>query len=98
MPVVYEMGMHDDLPFIAMEFVEGETLETIIEMQKELDFITKVKIIEQICTALGYAHKNGIVYGDLTPEDIVVPASGLVKIIDFGVARAPEWRRQRWED
>src|SRR5580692_3895592 len=54
-PIVYEMGMHDDLPFIAMEFVEGESLETVIESKRELDLITKLKIIEQVCNALGYA-------------------------------------------
>lgn len=87
LPVVYEMGMHDGLPFIAMEFVEGETLETIIESKRELDLITKLKIIEQVCTALSYAHKNGIVYGDLAPEDIIVQATGVIKIIDFGIAK-----------
>jgi tRNA A-37 threonylcarbamoyl transferase component Bud32 len=90
MPVVYEMGMHDDLPFIAMEFVEGETLETIIESKRELDLITKLRIIEQVCTALGYAHRNGIIYGGLTPENIVVQANGVVKIVDFGIAKAQE--------
>ena len=89
-PIVYEMGMHDDLPFIAMEFVEGETLETIIELKRELDLITKLKIIEQVCTALGYAHENGIVYGDLTPENIIVQTNGVVKIVDFGIARVED--------
>ncbi len=89
-PIVYEMGMHDDLPFIAMESVEGETLETIIESKRELDLITKLKIIEQVCTALGYAHKNGIVYGDLTPENIIVQPNGVVKIVDFGIARVED--------
>jgi serine/threonine-protein kinase len=88
LPIVYEMGMHEDLPFIAMEFVEGETLETVIESKRELDLITKLKTIEQVCAALGYAHKNGIVYGDLTLENIVVQSNGVVKIVDFGIARA----------
>jgi hypothetical protein len=90
LPVVYEMGMHDDLPFIAMEFVEGETLETLIDSKTELDLITKLKMIEQICVALGYVHKNGIIYGDLTPESIIVQASGMVKIIDCGIAKVEE--------
>jgi serine/threonine-protein kinase len=90
MPIVYEMGTHDDLPFIAMEFVEGETLETIIESKRELDLISKLKLIEQVCAALGYAHKNGIVYGDLTPENIIVQANGVVKIIDFGIAKVEQ--------
>lgn len=90
MPVVYEMGMHDDLPFIAMEFVEGETLESIIESNRELDLIAKLKIIEQVCTALGWAHRKGIGYGELSPESIIVQANGVVKIMDFGVAKVQE--------
>lgn len=90
LPVVYEMGMHDDLPFIAMEYVDGETLETIIESKRDLDLTTKLKILVQVCTALGYSHKNGIVYGDLTPESIIVQPSGVVKIIDCGIATARE--------
>jgi serine/threonine-protein kinase len=89
MPIVYEMGTHDNLPFIAMEFVEGESLATIIESKRELDVISKLKMIEQVCTALGYAHKNGIVYGELTLENIIVQANGVVKIIDFGIAKIP---------
>jgi serine/threonine-protein kinase len=93
LPVVYEMGTHDDLPFIATEFVEGESLEAMIESKRELDLITKLKMIEQVCNALGHAHKNGIVYGDLTPESIIVQASGVVKVIDFGIAKFPLRRR-----
>jgi serine/threonine-protein kinase len=90
LPVVYEMGTHDDLPFIAMEFVEGESLETMVELKRELDLITKLKMIEQVCNALGHAHKNGVVYGDLTPESIIVQASGVVKVIDYGIAKVQE--------
>jgi serine/threonine protein kinase len=90
LPVVYEMGVHDDLPFIAMEFAEGETFETIIESKTDLDVISKLKMIEQVFTVLAYVHKNGIVYGDLTAESIIVQANGAVKLIDFGIARVQE--------
>ncbi len=86
-PAVYEMGVDDDLPFIAMEFVEGETLEKIIESKQELDMITKLKIIEQVCSALGYAHDNGIIHRDIKPANIIVQPDGVAKIIDFGIAK-----------
>ena len=86
-PAVYEMGVDDDLPFIAMEFVEGETLEKIIESKRELDLITKLKIIEQVCSALGYAHDNGIIHRDIKPANIIVQPDGVAKIIDFGIAK-----------
>jgi eukaryotic-like serine/threonine-protein kinase len=86
-PAVYEMGVHDDLPFIAMEFVEGETLEKIIDARRDVDLIGKLKIIEQVCSALGYAHDNGIIHRDIKPANIIVQPDGVAKIIDFGIAK-----------
>jgi len=86
-PAVYEMGVDDDLPFIAMEFVEGETLEKIVASKRELDLIIKLRIVEQICSALGYAHKNGVIHRDVQPANIIVQPDGVAKIIDFGIAR-----------
>src|ERR1700757_2192753 len=71
-PAVYEMGVHDDLPFIAMEYVEGENLEHLIESKRDIDLITRLKIIEQVCSALGYAHENGIIHRDIKPANIIV--------------------------
>ena len=82
-PAVYEMGVHDDLPFIAMEYVEGDTLERIIESKQDVDLITKLRIIEQVCSALGYAHKKGIIHRDIKPANVIVQADGTAKIIDF---------------
>lgn len=86
-PAVYEMGVHDDLPFIAMEYVEGETLEKLIDSKREIDLITKLKIIEQVCSALGYAHENGIIHRDIKPANVIVQPDGIAKIIDFGIAK-----------
>lgn len=86
-PTIYEMGVADDLPFVAMEFVEGETLEKIIASKRELDLITRLRIVEQVCSALGYAHKNGIIHRDIQPANIIVQPDGVAKIIDFGIAR-----------
>src|SRR5271165_880517 len=89
-PAVYEMGVHDGLPYIAMEFVEGESLEKIIQSKRELDLITKLKIIEQVCSALGYAHENGIIHRDIKPANIIVQLDGTAKIIDFGIAKVQD--------
>src|SRR5579862_138042 len=86
-PAVYEMGVHDDLPFIAMEYVEGETLEKLIESKRDVDLITRLRIIEQVCSALGYAHDNGIIHRDIKPANIIVQPDGTAKIIDFGIAK-----------
>lgn len=89
-PAVYEMGVHEDLPFIAMEFVEGETLETVIDSKRDIDLITKLRIIEQVCSALGYAHENGVVHRDIKPANIIVQPDGVAKIIDFGIAKVQD--------
>jgi serine/threonine-protein kinase len=86
-PAVYELGTHDDMPFIAMEYVEGESLERIIDTKRELDLMTKLRIIEQVCSALGYAHENGIIHRDIKPANIIVQPDGTAKIIDFGIAK-----------
>ena len=86
-PAVYEMGVQDGLPFIAMEFVEGEGLDKIIDSGKQLDLITKLGIIEQVCSALSYAHEKGIIHRDIKPANIIVQPDGVAKIIDFGIAK-----------
>lgn len=86
-PVVYEMGTHDGLPFIAMEFVEGEPLDKIIASGSPINLLTKLSIIEQVCSALGYAHSKGIIHRDIKPANVILQPNGVAKIIDFGIAK-----------
>ena len=86
-PAVYEMGEEDGLPFIVMEFVEGEPLDKIINSGRHIDLIEKLSIIEQVCSALGYAHEKGIIHRDIKPANVIVQPDGVAKIIDFGIAK-----------
>jgi serine/threonine-protein kinase len=84
---IYDIDEADGTPFIAMEFLEGETLEKIIAARKDVPVVRKLDIIIQTCRALHYAHQHGIIHRDVKPANIVVLTDGLVKIVDFGIAR-----------
>lgn len=84
---IYEIDEADGIPFIAMEFLEGESLEQMITARKEVAVVKKVDIMVQTCRGLHYAHQHGIVHRDVKPANIVVLNDGMVKIVDFGIAR-----------
>jgi serine/threonine-protein kinase len=84
---VYELGKEGDLPFIAMEYLGGESLEKMIARQAPMPLAQKVGYIIQICRALEYAHKHGVVHRDIKPGNIMGTTEGTVKVVDFGIAR-----------
>lgn len=84
--VIYESSQIDDTSFIAMEFVEGESLDQIISSRKAATIVKKLDIIIQTCRGLQYAHKRQIVHRDVKPSNIMVEHDGSVKIVDFGIA------------
>ena len=73
---IYDVGDHDGQPFIAMEFVQGETLSEIISSRRPLTLTRKVELVEAICDGLGFAHKAGIVHRDIKPANIMVDNEG----------------------
>jgi serine/threonine protein kinase len=85
--VVYDVGeTADGLPFIAMEFVEGQSLSALVkEGRPEISRI--VEIATQVADALDAAHGRGIVHRDIKPENINVNERGQVKVLDFGLAK-----------
>ena len=82
---VYEIGREDDHTFIATEFVEGVTLRDHMRQRLRLSEVLDIGI--QIASALVAAHAAGIVHRDIKPENIMVRKDGLVKILDFGLAK-----------
>jgi serine/threonine protein kinase/sugar lactone lactonase YvrE len=85
---VYEIGRTDDGTFIATEFIEGVTLRH--HMRPRLKLIEVLDIAAQIASALVAAHAAGIVHRDIKPENIMVRADGIVKVLDFGLAKLTE--------
>jgi serine/threonine-protein kinase len=85
---VYDVGDEDDLPFIVMEYVEGETLGDLLRRRGRLEPDEAVAIALQACAGLETAHEAGLVHRDIKPQNLLVTPGGTVKIADFGIARS----------
>ena len=85
--IVYDLGDEDGVPFIVMEYVEGDPLDKLISSGRQLNLVDKLSIIEQVCSALGYAHQRGVVHRDIKPANVIVQSDGTAKLVDFGIAR-----------
>ena len=84
---VFDVGEHDNRPFIAMEYVSGETLAQLIGRRAVTRVSEKLAILEELCAGLHYAHLAAIVHRDIKPANVMREQSGVVKILDFGIAR-----------
>ena len=82
---IYDLGEADGRPYIAMEFVEGESLQSIINRRARIPLAAKLKLVQQFCEGLGHAHKHGFVHRDVKPANILVTNDGNVKVVDFGI-------------
>jgi tRNA A-37 threonylcarbamoyl transferase component Bud32 len=85
---IYDVGEDLDLSYLAMEYLEGESLETYACKEKLLSIRKTIDVTAQVCDALAYAHSHGIVHRDVKPANIMILKNGLVKVTDFGIARA----------
>jgi serine/threonine-protein kinase len=84
---VYDIGKTDTECYMAMEFIEGAELRSLLLPGKPLPVARTLSIAAQVAEGLAYAHERGVVHRDIKPANIMVPESGAVKITDFGIAR-----------
>ena len=77
----------DDIFFIVMEYVPGDTLEAVIDRDGTLDLPRALDYTCQICNAMDHAHKHGVIHRDLRPGNVLVTEQGLIKVADFGTSR-----------
>ncbi|MBN4046795.1 serine/threonine protein kinase [bacterium AH-315-P07] len=85
---IYDISASEGKAYIAMEYIEGASLFKHIEEKGKLDQAEAVRIMIQSCEALDAIHKSGIVHRDVKPDNIVIAKGGLVKLMDFGLAKA----------
>lgn len=85
---VYDVGHDGDTHYIVMEYVEGHTLKEHIDANGMLSWQETVEYAIQICSALDKAHKNGVIHRDIKPQNIILTNDGVLKVTDFGIARA----------
>ncbi|MBR2706388.1 MAG: Stk1 family PASTA domain-containing Ser/Thr kinase [Mogibacterium sp.] len=85
---VYDVGREGNINYIVMELIEGDTLNKIIEREAPMDYRKVIDISKQVAQALRVAHKNKIIHRDVKPHNIMITEDGVVKLADFGIARA----------
>jgi len=84
---IYGYGEHENSPYLVMEYLEGENLETLLASGREFTLREKTSIMTQVAEGLQHAHHNGVVHRDIKPANIRILPDGSVKIMDFGIAR-----------
>ena len=84
---IYDVGEYDEQPYIAMEYIDGHTLAELIRQRAELPIPRRLELIESLCDGLAYAHQRGVVHRDVKPANVMVSQHGLLKVLDFGIAR-----------
>jgi serine/threonine-protein kinase len=87
---IYEHGVHERLPYMVMELLEGEDLSQRLKRDKRLSMVTTAHIVRDMCKALHRAHELGIVHRDIKPANVFLARDGdeeIVKVLDFGIAK-----------
>lgn len=87
---IYDAGKAEGLFYLTMQLVKGRTLAELMGQRVLLPVKQVLLVLDQVCEGLQYAHERGIVHRDLKPSNVIVTRDGLVKILDFGIAKLAE--------
>src|SRR5665647_1088489 len=85
---ILDAGVHENTPYIVMEYIEGRDLEDLIKDKKRLSVSKALSILSQLLSALSYVHSFAIIHRDIKPKNILIDKSGKVKLTDFGIAKS----------
>ncbi|MCE9560895.1 MAG: serine/threonine protein kinase [Planctomycetes bacterium] len=84
---IFDVSSHNDTPFLVMEYVEGDSLQQVIERDGSIPFPAATEYIGQVAAGLQHAHERGFVHRDIKPANLMRDRTGVVKILDLGLAR-----------
>jgi tetratricopeptide (TPR) repeat protein/predicted Ser/Thr protein kinase len=85
---VLDYGASRDVHYLVMEYVEGHDLRQTLDVRGPLSVDDTLELVDQVCAALEHAHSFGIVHRDIKPQNLMLTETGLLKVLDFGIARA----------
>src|SRR5262249_42642779 len=83
----YGASRHERMRYYAMEYLEGQSLDQILERRGRLSWEEVVILAQQLCAALQHAHEKGVVHRDLKPSNLMLLPDGTLKLTDFGIAK-----------
>ena len=84
---IYDYGDYQSQPYIVLEYIHGETVAEVIRRRANVAIAQKLRWVEELCTAVGYAHAREIIHRDIKPLNLMIDAYGRLKVLDFGIAR-----------
>jgi serine/threonine protein kinase len=93
--VIYDAGEADGLYYITMELVNGKSLQSLLDANEKFPLPRLLRIMEQVCSALQFAHDNKVVHRDIKPANIMLTSDDHVKITDFGTAKIMQYGAQQ---
>ncbi len=85
---IFDVSSHNDTPYLVMEYVEGESLQQVLERSGPIAFPAATEYIAQVAAGLQHAHERGFVHRDIKPANLMRERNGVIKILDMGLARA----------
>jgi serine/threonine-protein kinase len=84
---IFDVGEDAGYPFLAMEYLDGETMAELIRRKAPMTLQRRLQLLLELCAGLGYAHRLGVVHRDIKPANLMITGAGILKILDFGLAR-----------
>ncbi len=95
---VFDFGVEKEIYYLVMEYIDGETLEDLIQRSRPrgLNYKAAMTILNQVFDAISYSHSLGIVHADLKPANIILKSDGTVKLLDFGVSKTNQLKNDQY--